>query len=245
VTTGMTMDKAEGGHRFGGVPLALSVLLTLAAVSVVAHEWLSRPAAVSLASPRLGVEQKPGAAVAAPVNVGFAQDMSLHHEQALIMARLALANGTPSVHALAESIVNQQLKEIGYMQGWLLLWEASPTGDADDMPWMKKAYTDARRHDPGYEQFIASCATGQGMPGMATPQELEQLSTQRGAAFDRAFLAMMVRHHQGAVVMSRFASEYAETEIVRGFARSIASEQRREMIQMMTMLTAMQRLAPM
>jgi uncharacterized protein (DUF305 family) len=176
-----------------------------------------------------------------PVNIGFAQDMSLHHEQALYMARLALTRGTPRVHALAEGIVNQKLKEIGYMQGWLLLWDAPAAAETDDMRWMKDAYVAARKRDPVYEQFIESCTTGQGMPGLAKPAELEHLATLEGDAFDGQFLALMIRHHQGAMVMSRFTSEHAESEAVTGFARSIAAEQRREMGQMMGLLNALQR----
>lgn len=183
----------------------------------------------------------PAAQAAGPVDIGFAQDMSLHHEQALTMARLALAHGTPRVRPLAEGIVNQQLKEIGAMQGWLMLWDAPATSATDDMRWMRDAYEASRRHDPVYEQYIESCARGEGMPGMATVDDMEGLSALRDAAFDTRFLALMVRHHQGAAVMARFAAEHARAEPVRTFARTIAAEQRRETIQMATLLAMLRR----
>jgi uncharacterized protein (DUF305 family) len=39
------------------------------------------------------------------------------------------------------------------------------------------------------------------MPGMLTAAELEELGTARGAAFDRRFLELMIRHHEGALSM--------------------------------------------
>jgi uncharacterized protein (DUF305 family) len=170
--------------------------------------------------------------------VGFAQDMLLHHEQALILARMAQAQGTEQVQAMAQAIINQQLKEMGYLQGWLMLWEAPATAEADDMPWMKQAYRQSQRREPIYEQYIESCRTGQGMPGLATSDELQALSQKQGAAFDRQFLALMARHHQGAVVMARFASEFAEQEVVRNVANTMATEQRQELAQLLIMLNA-------
>jgi uncharacterized protein (DUF305 family) len=250
-------DEAGGRHvpRFRLAALVsavvLGVVLGVGAMALVAQGWMGRQWLTSGGSDALkaealseakavsgAAEASDGQGLQGPVNIGFAQDMSLHHEQALTMARLALAQGSPQVQALAQGIVNQQLKEIGYMQGWLMLWDAPGTSASDDMPWMRQAYVKAKRRDPVYEQFIESCIAGKGMPGMASVDELDQLATLHKTTFDSRFLALMVRHHQGAVVMARFASEHAELEVVRGFARSIAAEQRREMIQMMTLLSA-------
>ena len=41
-----------------------------------------------------------------------------------------------------------------------------------------------------------------GMPGMATPAELEQLSAARGQEADLLFLELMTRHHEGALEMA-------------------------------------------
>jgi uncharacterized protein (DUF305 family) len=177
-----------------------------------------------------------------PVSIGFAQDMTLHHEQAIHMAQLALTQGGPSVKALAEGIVHQQLKEIGYMQGWLLLWAAPPAPATDDMPWMRQAYdqayTQAGQREPLFERFIQRCRTDGVMPGLATPAQLEHLASLQGEAFDERFLALMISHHQAAVVMARFVAAHAESPVVRGFAASVASEQTTELPQMLTLLTA-------
>lgn len=172
-----------------------------------------------------------------PVDIGFAQDMSLHHEQALTMARMALSRASLRVQGLAQVIVDQQLRELGAMQGWLMLWEAPPMAERDDMAWMRDAYARSPHRDPAYDRFIESCIRGEGMPGLATPAQLDALGgTRNAAAFDQAFLALMVRHHQGAVVMARFAAEHAGLDVVRGLARSMAAEQQQEMAQMLAML---------
>ena len=172
-----------------------------------------------------------------PVDIGFAQDMSLHHEQALTMARMALSRASLRVQGLAQVIVDQQLRELGAMQGWLMLWEAPPMAERDDMAWMRDAYARSPRRDPAYDRFIESCIRGEGMPGLATPAQLDALSGARNPdAFDQAFLALMVRHHQGAVVMARFAVDHSGLDVVRGLARRMAAEQQQEMAQMLAML---------
>lgn len=199
---------------------------------------VSQPAASSGAGPAVSVGVAATSAPG-PVTIGFAQDMSLHHEQALTMARLALSRGTPLVQTLAQGIVNQQIREIGMMQGWLMLWEAPAASGFDDMPWMKQAYHAARRRDEAYERFIDSCAQGRGMPGTATADELDALSQLKGRRFDARFLEMMIRHHQGAMVMARFASEFAEHPLVRQFGAVIASSQAQELVWMTRQLVAL------
>jgi uncharacterized protein (DUF305 family) len=230
--------------------LAMMAMITVFFVLIIGLGWLTRPvltsrdagiAATGASTISSAADHVRGVAAVqgGPVDIGFAQDMSLHHEQALTMAHMALAKASPRVRQLAQGIVMQQLKEIGYMQGWLMLWQAPGIADTDDMRWMRDAYVHSVHRDPAYDQFIDSCIKGEGMPGRATPTQLETLASAASPeAFDGMFLALMVRHHQGAVVMARFASEHAGLELVRGFARSIAAEQQQEMAQMLKWLRA-------
>jgi uncharacterized protein (DUF305 family) len=39
------------------------------------------------------------------------------------------------------------------------------------------------------------------MPGMLTPQQMDELRQAKGAEFDRLFLTGMIQHHNGALVM--------------------------------------------
>ncbi|MBI3382094.1 MAG: DUF305 domain-containing protein [Aquabacterium sp.] len=212
--------------------LALMTMITLVAAVVVGVEFATMPRLRGEATSTAPVGPEHG-----PVDIGFAQDMSLHHEQALTMAQMALAKGSPRVRQLAQGIVNQQLKEVGYMQGWLMLWQAPGIAPTDEMHWMRDAYGRSPRRDPAYERFIDNCIQGRGMPGLASPAELDALAAVAQAeAFDAMFLALMVRHHQGAVVMARFASEYAQLDAVRGFARAVSAEQQQELMLMLRWL---------
>ena len=57
------------------------------------------------------------------MDVGFAQDMSVHHQQAVQMASWERDHTTdPALKQLAFDIETTQLQQIGRMQGWLGLW---------------------------------------------------------------------------------------------------------------------------
>lgn len=175
-----------------------------------------------------------------PVDAGFSQDMSLHHEQALLLSRLVIAHGTPRLRPVAEAIINQQLKEIGYMQGWLMLWGEPRLSASDDMKWAREAYVRSQQREPAYDQLIESCVKDKAMPGLASPEEIEAFEKLRSPdAVDQTYLTLMIRHHQGAIIMARFASDHAESSVVRAFARSMGAEQQNEIRQMATMLRSL------
>jgi uncharacterized protein (DUF305 family) len=77
------------------------------------------------------------------------------------------------------------------------------------------------------------------MPGMLTDAEMATLAASTGAAFDRLFLAGMIRHHNGALTMvsELFASPGAAQESeVFAFASDVDADQRMEIDRMSTML---------
>ncbi len=82
--------------------------------------------------------QRDDAPGAASVEVGFAQDMITHHEQAVEMASLVVNNGeSPVVRAFAKEIMKFQAYEIGLMDGWLMDWGYSRSSRSDQaMAWM-------------------------------------------------------------------------------------------------------------
>ena len=72
---------------------------------------------------RAGVPEVPAAE---SVDVGFLQDMSVHHQQAVEMATWERDHTTdPELRQLAYDIESTQTGQIGRMQGWLELWGAS------------------------------------------------------------------------------------------------------------------------
>jgi uncharacterized protein (DUF305 family) len=154
------------------------------------------------------------AATPGAVDVGFARDMATHHLQGVEMANLAADHSQdPAVRGLAFDISSTQTNQVGRMQGWLALWGYSPTG-GEQMSWMGG---DMHMH------------MGSGlMPGMATEDELANLRSLSGTAFDVEFLRLMIRHHEGGLGMARYAEAHAETAVVRSLARSIADSQTAE-----------------
>ena len=80
------------------------------------------------------------------------------------------------------------------------------------------------------------------MPGMLTPQQMEQLDAARGAEFDRLFLTGMIQHHQGALTMvdKLFSSQGAgQEEYVFRFASDVSTDQTTEIDRMRLMLGAL------
>jgi uncharacterized protein (DUF305 family) len=85
------------------------------------------------------------------------------------------------VRLMAERIQVSQRDEIALMERWLQArGEPVPGGDS------------AHAHHGG--------AHGP-MPGMLTPEEMQSLAAASGAEFDRRFLELMIRHHEGALMM--------------------------------------------
>ena len=153
------------------------------------------------------------------VDVGFAQDMSVHHRQAVLMAGQARDRSTdPAIRLIAFDIETNQLQQIGQMQGWLSLWNAASLPNGRYMTWM--ADTSSM---PGMAH-----GTGPGvatMPGMASAADLQRLQALSGGPFDVLFLQLMLRHHQGGTPMAQYAAEHAESPQVRNLAEKIVISQ--------------------
>jgi uncharacterized protein (DUF305 family) len=157
------------------------------------------------------------------IDVGFLQDMLDHHDQAVELALLELANGEdPTARDFAQETIIFQRREIGIMER--LLEEHGETRGAiprDVMGWMSMTTPLAE------------------MQGMASDAEIEELRQARGAEADRLFLQLMREHHQGGTHMADYAAGLGSNERVRELARQIAEYQRievREYTQLMQRL---------
>ena len=112
----------------------------------------------------------------------FAQMMIVHHEGAIEMADLAVANAaTEDVRSLAERITGAQGPEIELMTSWLKAWGEELPSDADMSPM-----------DHGSME----------MDGMDQETAMAELSGLSGTEFDRRFLELMTDHHRGAIEMA-------------------------------------------
>ncbi|WP_063046702.1 DUF305 domain-containing protein [Nocardia pseudovaccinii] len=170
------------------------------------------------------------------VDIGFSQDMSAHHAQAVEMAGIALIASTDNdVRRLAYDILTTQQEQIGRMQGWLQMW-GKPNQNVDGyMGWM----TEQPGHShSGATTGHAMSGPSPSMPGMATTAEVTALRQATGPTLDTMFLQLMLRHHQGGLSMTEYAAQHAETTAVRTLAAAMATTQQGEAQLITTMLTA-------
>ncbi|WP_336214145.1 DUF305 domain-containing protein [Nonomuraea sp. LPB2021202275-12-8] len=145
-------------------------------------------------------------ATPAAADVRFAEGMIPHHRQALEMTGLAPNRTTTrSIRTIADQIALTQQPEIKVMSDWL---------------------TTVGRPVPGTH------AHGEDGYGMATEAQLTALRAARGAAFDRMFLELMIRHHEGAVKMAGEQIAGGRDQRMRLMARDVAAGQSIEITRM-------------
>jgi uncharacterized protein (DUF305 family) len=155
------------------------------------------------------------------------EHMIHHHAQALAMTALVPDRTTRGdVRLLAERIEVSQRDEIAQMRRWLeSRGEAAPRPDT--------AHAEHAHHGAG--------AAHAGMPGMLSTSEMARLAAARGSEFDRLFLELMIRHHEGALTMvaELFGTPGAgqDTDVFR-IASEVDADQEMEIIRMRGLLSA-------
>lgn len=186
--------------------LALSVIALLTGASSLASAQ-GGMTGMDHSMHRMGPEIViPKGAIYTKADVEFMQGMIAHHAQAIVMSKLAEANGAnPQVLKLSRKIDQSQVPEILIMQQWL------------------------RRH----EQFAPDTASWHSMrmDGMLSDDEIKALSTSKGVEFDRLFLVGMIKHHEGAIKMvdDLFKAPGAGQEVDANiFANDVVSAQTAE-----------------
>ncbi len=156
-----------------------------------------------------------------PDDVRFMQDMIPHHHQAVEMSALvAERTNRPELVDVAGRIDASQADEIEFMQQWL---------------------RDRGEHvtDPTDHHHMH---TSHKMAGMATPEQMAELATLKGTAFDRMFLELMIPHHEGAVTMVEELHEKpgsAYDPILFEFTNDIVNDQTAEIERMNALLASL------
>ena len=147
----------------------------------------SATSAASSGAASSGANQASATAMQSAVNsadADFVMMMIPHHFQALVLSGLVEDGGSDAeVRALAERIEVEQHGEILMMQGW-----QGSNG------------LEVTNAEEAYQEMLQDPEMVEAM-GMATPAELEDLSSARGTAADVLFLQLMIKHHQGAINM--------------------------------------------
>lgn len=154
-------------------------------------------------------------------DVGFLQDMRVHHDQAIEMANLYLdrPNVDGGLGTIARGIAYGQSIEIGIMVQ--LLNDLGAPAQSDDgmaMAWMGMAV-------PAEE-----------MPGMATEDEVVALGDAESAEANDLFVRLMVAHHEGGIDMMDAALANAENPTVLFYAQRWRDAQVAEISEMETQL---------
>ncbi|CAM3981327.1 DUF305 domain-containing protein [Kibdelosporangium persicum] len=171
------------------------------------------------------------------VDVGFAQDMTTHHLQAVTMASWARDHTEdPTIKTLAFDIEGTQKAQVGMMAGYLDIWgqpESRPPG-RQAMSWMSTNASGAHQH--GSMPDHPGMQPGQLMPGMASQDELVQLRKKTGKDLDVYFLQLMIRHHEGGLSMAQYGQEHVQLAPLRNLARTIVTSQNGEVQYMKSLL---------
>ena len=169
------------------------------------------------------------------VDVGFAQDMRVHHLQAVTMAGIERDRTADQVlRGIAFDIESTQLSQASEMSGWLTVWEqpSLPAPGAGYMKWMSEGGTHTHSNGEGGKTTGAV----QRMPGMASTEELNKLRKASGEELDVLFLQLMLRHHEGGLEMAQYAEQHASKGYVRNMAGKIVQSQVAESKQMKELL---------
>jgi len=163
-------------------------------------------------------------------DAGFARDMATHHAQAAEMAFVVRdASTDPRLRALAYDIIVTQTAQRGVFMGWLQQWGLPQASTRPRMAWMPMP-----QHG-GMTMPEAGVAL---MPGMASDDELDRLRHAAGPDAEVMFLQLMIRHHEGGVLMARALLAQSRREEVVSMAQAIDSGQTVEIALMTEMLAA-------
>lgn len=164
-------------------------------------------------------------------DVGFLQDMRIHHEQAVNMSLIYLDVSAPgmgegstsrgTLRLIAREIIVGQSNESGRMVQMLRQFGAAETNETDQvMGWMGEPTPMDK------------------MPGLATDAEMKALQQSRGAAADTMFGDLMIAHHEGGIHMAEHVAMHGKNREVSALATAMVKAQTGEIAEMKKLLAA-------
>ena len=194
-------------------------LILIFTVSLSAEPLIIQPGLPGTASKEINSEEAINIA-----NTGFTKDdtvfmnhMIVHHEQALTLSRLAPnRTNTQEILDLAGRIDVSQEDEISFMQGWL--------------------------EERNIEVHAHMSMHHMKMMGMASDQDIAELSSSKGMEFDELFLRLMIAHHEGALDMVKELKRQpgsAYDPLMFEFVSDLSNDQGVEIERMNTLLTGL------
>ena len=157
---------------------------------------------------------------------GFARDMATHHAQAVEMSFIIRdKSDDEEIRTLAYDIIVTQSTQRGVLMGWLQEWGLSQTSARPRMAWI-----------PEHAHMERGAGGLPLMHGMASDDELRRLRAAKGEEAEILFLQLMIRHHEGGVIMARALGGRSRRAGVVRMAQSMADGQRAEIAEMTELL---------
>jgi uncharacterized protein (DUF305 family) len=216
------------GSEAGGSGTRRWLLIALAVLLV---------GALAFAIGRFSTFGSTSAAVGTPTTdsaeAGFARDMQVHHAQAIQMAMdIYRKTDDEELRILSYDIATSQSAQKGEMFDWLVKW-GLPQAGQPMMAWMTQS-------DGGHEHGGSATAPltdeqARESMGMATDAEIDALEAATGTEADCMFLALMIRHHEGAIPMAEAVIELGTEPRVLEVAQSMKAGQTAEIAAMKSM----------
>lgn len=169
-----------------------------------------------------------------------------HHQGAVDMAELALTRAQhPEIKQLAETIIQDQNREIEQMQTWYQAWYGTDVPDMMQMGMMGNS-AGSREGMMGNQDMTGGNSgqgmmgnqdmmggnSSQGMMGMHSMMigDLETLTD--ADDFDQEFIRQMIPHHQMAVMMAQMVLNTGNKPEIQELAQTIITTQTTEIGQM-------------
>jgi Uncharacterized protein conserved in bacteria len=148
-------------------------------------------------------------------DVMFMQQMIPHHKQALVLSKLAPERtNSEAILELAKKIETSQEDEILFMQSWL------------------EERDERHQHSMNHSHMQ--------MMGMATQDQINELSNSESVNFDELFLRLMIAHHEGAIKMVDHLNDQPGStydEVLNEFVSDLDNDQSVEIERMNVLLT--------
>jgi uncharacterized protein (DUF305 family) len=211
--TSESSRESPTSQRRGWLPRGpvFTAVLLLVAIAVAAAAGAAVASLFSGGAPtELPAEIVLGAPADDSAEAGFARDMMVHHAQAVEMAEIVRdKTESQEIRTLAADIALTQQAQIGQMQGWLQVWDLPPTATEPAMSWMGEPHEGR-------------------MPGMASPEEINDLQQASPEEAEVQFLQLMIPHHEAAVPMAEAVLEETDRKEVERLAGAIIASQQAE-----------------
>ena len=226
-------SATAAGTNLAGQSARVRLLLggaVLVLVALVAGVLLGRVTAPSTGGPIPGNTS---------AEAGFSRDMQTHHAQAVEMSLLVRdRSDSDEIRLLALDMATAQMNQMGQMAAWLQLW-GLPAAEAEpSMTWMTRPALDGGSHESHDGTAEHSHTPGEPMPGLATPEQMQQLRDAEGVEAERLFLELMIAHHRGGVEMAEAVIERSEHPVVLDLAGGMVRVQQSELDYMTELLEA-------